>query len=303
MRPILPVRAGGGTWMFPTSVATHAVGLKPVKATKSRTRCDWSKYPQRAATSAPGAVRIIRRARSKRMTRAAAFGASPISVRNCAARWRSLQPTSRAMAADRRGAPTAAEQPPGLAHLARRAAHLVQALTEVLVKQREPARPVQGRGEPLVQLAGQRAEDVDGVQVDAGQLAGRHAEQCPRPERAHRELDPGLRAVVHDDGGRGVQATHQRIEAAGLLGRVDVLGDVQRLVQREDDRQPRRRQSEVPHRRNATLAVAVVLADDQCRAGHAGASATASRITPAIVHPLRFGAGDENRTRVISLED
>ena len=73
---------------------------------------------------------------------------------------------------------------------------------------------------------------------------------------------PGLGAVVDDDGRRGVQPADQRVEAAGPLGRVDVLGDVQRFVQGEDDREPRRGQAEVPHRGTPRSTVTVVLADD-----------------------------------------
>ena len=79
--------------MFRNSSAIHWLGGQPASDLNSRARCAWSKYPHAAARPARPGPRPPAtfssssvRARLKRMTRAAAFGVRPISVRNRAAR-------------------------------------------------------------------------------------------------------------------------------------------------------------------------------------------------------------------------
>ena len=60
-----------------------------------------------------------------------------------------------------------------------------------------------------------------------------------RPERAQLQLDTGLRPIVLDDGRRGMQTADQRLVHAGWLGRIDLLRNAERFIQREDHREKR----------------------------------------------------------------
>jgi hypothetical protein len=92
-----------------------------------------------------------------------------------------------------------------------------------------------------VQVVGEPAEQIGGVEVEAGQLAGWDAEQRTGAERAELQLDPRLRAVVRDDGGGRVQAADEGAVGGGRLGRVGLLRHEQWLVERDDQGQERGR--------------------------------------------------------------
>src|SRR5579859_5767706 len=100
LSPHAPSDSQAPAWMFRNSSVIHWLGGQPASARNSRARCAWSKYPQAAARSArwyPLLWALVARrcrARSKRTTRAAAFGVRPISVRNRLVRWRSEEHTS-----------------------------------------------------------------------------------------------------------------------------------------------------------------------------------------------------------------
>ena len=66
----------------------------------------------------------------------------------------------------------------------------------------------------------------------------RQAEQDAGAERAERELDARLTAVVPDQGGRGVQSAEQEVMRAGGLAGIRVPGDDQRLIEGDDHREP-----------------------------------------------------------------
>jgi len=135
----------------------------------------------------------------------------------------------------------------------------------------EPPGPVRLLPHPLDDLVGERAEHVGPVHVDAGQFAGRHPEQRPRAQRAEPQLDARLAAVVRDQGRRGVQAADQGAVAAGRLPRIDMPGDHERVIQREDHGEVRRGQPAVLRGRHSRLPVPGVPGDErpQRRRGHA----------------------------------
>jgi hypothetical protein len=110
----------------------------------------------------------------------------------------------------------------------------------------EPPGPVRLLPHPLDDLVGERAEHVGPVHVDAGQFPGRHPEQRPRAQRAEPQLDARLAAVVRYQGRRGVQAADQGAVAAGGQPRVDMPGDHERVVQREDHGEIRRGAAATP---------------------------------------------------------
>jgi hypothetical protein len=141
------------------------------------------------------------------------LGASPISARNRAARWRSLQPTARATSATR-AVPREARRR-CQAWQTSAATQWVDEPPQTAIEQPEPLRPARRRLHALLQLGAEPADQVGGVHVDVGQLPGRNAEQGTGAERAQRELDAGLRPVVLDDGGPCVQAAHQRVVPVG----------------------------------------------------------------------------------------
>ena len=99
-------------------------------------------------------------------------------------------------------------------------------------------------------LGGEPAKHVSAVHVDHRQFPCGHAQDRARPERAERELDAGLGAVVGDQRRRGVQSPGQGDVLRGRLSGVGMLGDGERLVQREDQRQIRRRQTPMLGRRD-----------------------------------------------------
>jgi hypothetical protein len=53
------------------------------------------------------------------------------------------------------------------------------------------------------------------------------------------QLDTGLRPIVLDDGRRPMQTADQRLLRAGWLGRIDLLRNAERFIQREDHREKR----------------------------------------------------------------
>lgn len=81
------------------AVLEKVSGGRPVTARKSLIRCDWSKYPHstaiRAQSGRPGRCASVR-ARSKRSSRATAFGGNPTCSRNRATIRLRLQPSSSA---------------------------------------------------------------------------------------------------------------------------------------------------------------------------------------------------------------
>ena len=141
------------------------------------------------------------RARSKRITRAAAFGVRPdlgAEPRGQVA----LAPADR-RGPRRRSAPSRAE-----ARSRRQARHTSGAAAAVRVQHRRPsprraAGSASGPGpRPRAaarQLVAEPAEQVRGGEVEGGQLAGRQPEQRAGAQRAELQLDAGLRAVVLDD--------------------------------------------------------------------------------------------------------
>ena len=78
---------------------------------------------------------------------------------------------------DPRGAVRGAQEVPGVAHLHGRPPGRVDEAPETLVEQPEALRPARRRLHPLVQVVAGPAEQVGGVQVEAGQRARRDAEQ------------------------------------------------------------------------------------------------------------------------------
>ena len=162
----------------------------------------------------------------------------------------------------------------------RRVAGLGGPAEQDAVQDREPLRPA-GRGpDPVAQFGADAAEDGFGGDVEAGELAGRQAEQRPRAERPQRHLDAGLRARVRDHRRDGVQAAEQGAELAGRLPGIGMRLDRERLVQREDQRQVGRRQAPVPGRRHPALPVAGV-------PGHVAAQRSGGDVAAVLVnHPL-----------------
>jgi hypothetical protein len=116
----------------------------------------------------------------------------------------------------------------------------------------EPPAPVRLLPHPLDHLVRERSEHVGPVHVDAGQLPSRHPEQHPRAQRAELQLDARLGAVVRYQGWRGVQAADQGAVAARGLPRINMPGDHERVIQREDHGEVRRGQPPVPINTGAT---------------------------------------------------
>jgi hypothetical protein len=110
---------------------------------------------------------------------------------------------------------------------------------------REPLAPAGRSPDAVVQLRADPAEHGLRGYVNAGEFAGRKAQQHPGAQRPGRQLDAGLRALVHDQRRGAVQAAEQGAELTRRLARVGVHRHRHGFVQGEDQRQVRRGQAAV----------------------------------------------------------
>lgn len=138
------------------------------------------------------------------------------------------------------------QQRPGAGELGGRGGDVRELVGQHRLEQGEPGVPPRRVEQPLLQLVHPRARDVHGVSV-ATELPGRGTQHSPGGEGVQRHLDPGLGTVVGDGLGRGVQAADEGGEAGGSAP----IEDDERLVQRDDERDPRRRQTPVHAGRRA----------------------------------------------------
>ena len=124
--------------------------------------------------------------------------------------------------------------------------------------------------------------------VDAGQFRGRQPSSARAPSGLIRSWMPDCRPGCVIRAG-AVQAAYQRGVAARGLPRIGVPGEGQRVVQREDHREVRRRQPAVRARRHAGLAVSDIARDERAQrrrryAPHRLVDGDAPRARPTLVH-------------------
>ncbi|WSI56671.1 hypothetical protein OG229_19435 [Streptomyces platensis] len=78
-----------------------------------------------------------------------------------------------------------------------------------------------------------------GGQVEARQLAGRQPQQGAGAQWMQTDLDAGLTALVVDQRRAGVQTADEGVVRAGGLPGIGVTGQRERLIEGEDQGQPR----------------------------------------------------------------
>jgi hypothetical protein len=122
-----------------------------------------------------------------------------------------------------------------------------------VVERCEPPRPVRLGRDQLAQAGREPADHIRRLRVPVRHGRGGDAEQRPRPQRGEPELHAGPAALVGDQGRGCVQPAEQRVIRLGRLARVRVRGENEPIVERDDERQQRRRQPAMPPGRHPRL--------------------------------------------------
>lgn len=104
-----------------------------------------------------------------------------------------------------------------------------------LVQNREPLAPVRSSRHPLPQLPRVRTEQITQIDHPGPELGDRRTQQRPSPQRRHRQLDAVLKPVVRDGAGPHGQTAGDGLPAPRPLPRLRRDGDVDRLVDGDDD--------------------------------------------------------------------
>ena len=157
---------------------------------------------------------------------------------------------------------TNADDPmPGVGHLGAGAIRIIERAHEYVVDGGETSGPFGLEVDSLVQFRGQRPRDSSDVDTVMGELCGGDSEECARGRRAEVDLDSGHRAGVRDERRAQVEAGEQYVEMlTAARDRVDLT---QRFIDRHDEGQRSRGQSQMRPRGDAGDVVAGVIAHER----------------------------------------
>ena len=266
-------RPAAAAWTFRNSSAIHWLGGQPASDLNSRARCAWSKYPHAAARPA----RPVPAAALRRFRAAAAGPAEADDPRGSLRRQADLgaEPGGQITAApaglrgqvrDAHGPARGQQLPPGPADLRcglrrdrRRDGRRGHQPQQHLVHDGEPLGPA-GRGHgPGPQLGAHAAQHVLARARRSRPARPRAGPAGPgRPAAGARpEYRTGAPSCVISAGAECRPPSSAPKSPGGWRG-IGVSQQDQRLVQREDQGQERRRQAPVPGGRHPPLAVACV---------------------------------------------